>query len=229
MTMKGNFLRVAGLLAISAVLGACASAPAKIQTGPDAETTFDGLVRVDNSKMGKVWARPDIDLNGYTKVLPVITNIQFASAKVLSRSMAMRTNQENFPLSDDEKARFESAAQEIFSAEFAKSTKFQVTDQPGDDVLLVRLEILDVRSTVPPEGMAAQRIYVRSVGDAGLVVELYDSQSKQILARAADKRRFEFPGDRMELASRGLSETQVKRGLEAWGRIMVDGLDAMKN
>ena len=225
---KRTRFRTAVLLVVAGLTGACASSPPSIQTGPGAETTFDGLVRVDNTSMDKVWVRPDIDLNSYSKVIPVIAEIQYASARSVSRSMAMRTNQENFPMSDEEKQRFESAVREVFTAEFAKSQKFQVVDQPGDDVLMVRLELLDVRSTVPPEGMGPGQTYVRSVGDAGLVVELYDSQSKQILARAADRREFDYPGDRVQMTSRGMNESQVKRGLEAWARLMVTGLDSMK-
>ncbi|MCJ7659371.1 MAG: DUF3313 domain-containing protein [Anaerolineales bacterium] len=225
---KRTLSRAAALLAIASLTAACASSPPSIQTGPDAETTFDGLVRVDNTSMKQVWVRPDIDFNSYSKIMPVIAETQYASARSVSRAMAMRTNQESFPMSDEEKQRFESAAREVFTAEFAKSQKFQVVDQPGEDVLTVRIELLDVRSTVPPEGMGPGQTYVRSVGDAGLVVELYDSQSKQILVRAADRREFDYPGDRVQLTSRGMNEAQVKRGLEAWGRLMVGGLDSMK-
>lgn len=225
---KRTRFRTAALLVVAGLTGACASSPPSIQTGPDAETTFDGLVRVDNTSMKQVWVRPDIDLNSYSKIMPVIAETQFASAPSVSRAMAMRTNQENFPMSDEEKQRFESAVREVFTAEFAKSQKFQSVDQPGEGVLMVRLELLDVKSKVPPEGMGPGQTYVRSVGDAGLVVELYDSQSKQILARAADRREFDYPGDRIQLTSRGMNQAQVKRGLETWARIMVAGLDSMK-
>ena len=59
------------LIALSAfMLTACASKPPSFQEGPDAEVTFDGLVRVDNTAFKRVWADPDADLNRYTKILP---------------------------------------------------------------------------------------------------------------------------------------------------------------
>lgn len=220
-------MRVAGLLAISGLLGACTSAPAKFQTGPDAETTFDGLVRVDNTVLSKVWARPDTELTEYTKVLPVVTGVQFRPAKKVYASSARRTNQENFPLSDAEKERFEIAVKETFQEEFAKSEKFELTDQPGDDVLLIRVEILDVASNLPPDA-PGQTLYVRTIGEAGLVLEVFDSKGKQILLRAADRRAFTFPGDQIRMTSRGLTASQVKNGLRGWARVLVKGLDSIK-
>lgn len=221
-------MRAATLFAIATALGACSTQPPTIQSGPGAETTFDGLVAVDNTALSKVWVRPGIDLNGYTKVLPVITDIQYAAAREYKGNMSLRSGQDNFPMSDAEKERFETAAKEIFLEEFAKSEKFQLTDQPGDDVLFIRVGILDVTSKVPPES-PGQRIYVRSLGDAGLVLEVYDSKEKQILARAADRRDFSFPGDQIRMTSRGINESQVRQGLKAWARVLVNGLDSMKN
>lgn len=228
MNIKGNVLRAAGALLIAATLTACASPAPAIQTGPGAETTFDGLVAVDNTALSKVWVRPGVDLNGYAKVLPVITGVQYAAVPEYKGNITLRKSEKYFPMSDAEKERFEAAANEIFLEEFAKSTKFELTDQPGDDVLLIRVEILDVASMVPPEA-PGQRIYVRSVGEAGLVLEVYDSKEKQILARAADRREFSFPGDRIRMTSRGLTETQVRTGLRGWARVLVNGLDSMKN
>lgn len=213
---------------IAAAVTACASPAPAIQTGPGAETTFDGLVAVDNTALSKVWVRPGIDINGYTKVLPVITGVQYAAAREYRGNMSLRSSEKNFPMSDDEKERFEKAVNEIFHEEFSKSGKFEMTDQPGDDVLLVRVEILDVASMVPPDA-PGQKIYVRTLGEAGLVLEVYDSKEKQILARAADRREFSFPGDQIRMTSRGLNESQVKNGLRSWARVLVNGLDSMKN
>ncbi|MCW8846521.1 MAG: DUF3313 domain-containing protein [Gammaproteobacteria bacterium] len=225
---KRTRFRTAALLVVAGLTGACASSPPSIQTGPDAETTFDGLVRVNNTSMNKVWVRPDIDLNSYSKVMPVIAETRYASVRSTSVSVARKMGQDNFALSDDEKMRFQAAVNEIFLAEFAKSQKFQLVDQPGEDVLLVKVELLDVASSVPPQNLGRETIYVRKIGEAGLLLELYDSQSNQVLARASDKREFKYPGDRMELSISGMNANQVKRGLEAWARLMVAGLDSMK-
>ena len=50
------------------LLTGCAQAPA-IQQGPDAETTFDGLVRIDNARFSNAWIDPDVDLSQYSKIM----------------------------------------------------------------------------------------------------------------------------------------------------------------
>jgi hypothetical protein len=64
-TMKSLILVLLSLLIV-----ACTSAPPTLQTGPDAEWTFDGLVRVDNSRFRDAWADPEVEFSQYNKVMP---------------------------------------------------------------------------------------------------------------------------------------------------------------
>jgi hypothetical protein len=52
--------RLIGTAAILAFLAGCQSEPT-VQSGPDAEVTYDGLYRVDNSVMKMAWVKPDLD------------------------------------------------------------------------------------------------------------------------------------------------------------------------
>ena len=54
-------------VAIFAIAG-CTSTPT-FQTGDDAERSFDGLTMMDNTTMGAVWAREDIDITSFRKVM----------------------------------------------------------------------------------------------------------------------------------------------------------------
>jgi hypothetical protein len=219
---------VAGILGGALLVVACAGSKPSIQTGPGAEVTYDGLVRVDNSVMAKVWVRDDIDLSAYNKVLPVVTGVQYRTVKEMSATVARRSNQGEFFIPEDVRKEFETDVVEIFREEFGKSKQFTLTDQPGDDVLLVRAELQDVVSKVPPEGPGREYNYIRSVGDATLVLELYDAGSGEILARAADRREFTTPGDRVERSAPGFNRANVRRGLQYWATILVNALDSLK-
>ncbi|HWM29537.1 MAG TPA: hypothetical protein VNQ14_13830, partial [Woeseiaceae bacterium] len=61
--------RLACLALVAVVAGGCASKPPEIDTSPGAETTFDGLHRVANARADEAWARPGLDLSGYTKIM----------------------------------------------------------------------------------------------------------------------------------------------------------------
>lgn len=58
------------LATTAAILTGCATPAPTIQTGPDAETTRDGLVRVNNSAFKAAWVDPTIDLSRYNKIMP---------------------------------------------------------------------------------------------------------------------------------------------------------------
>ncbi len=73
--MNGTSIR--GVLCLCALAGCAASPTPELQSGPDAEVTFDGLVRADNTIMDSVWARPDIDITGYRKVLFVPLGVSY--------------------------------------------------------------------------------------------------------------------------------------------------------
>ena len=72
------------VIAVAWFLAACAPQPT-IQTGPDAETTFDGLVRVDNSRFANAWVDPDVDLTADNKIIPGGAEFQFRSVQKTSR------------------------------------------------------------------------------------------------------------------------------------------------
>lgn len=220
--------KFAAILAGTMLVAGCAGSKPSIQTGPDAEMTFDGLVRVDNTSMSKVWVRDDIDLSAYNKVLPVVTGVQYRTVKEMSPTVARRSNQGVFYIPEDARQEFEKDVAEVFREEFAKSSKFTLTDKTGDDVLLVRAELQDVVSKVPPEGLGREYTYIRSVGDATLVLEVYDAGSGEILARAVDRREFTTPGQRVERSSEGFNRATVRRGLRSWASVLVSGLDSLK-
>ena len=65
---KAKHVRLAVLPFIAALSYGCASSTPVIDTGPDAEITFDGLHEVKGGSADQAWARPDLDLSQYTKI-----------------------------------------------------------------------------------------------------------------------------------------------------------------
>ena len=70
-------------------LAGCAAKESSIQTGPDAEVTFDGLHKVDNSAFKNAWADPDIDFSRYSKFIAGGAVFEFRAVK---KSNASRTS-----------------------------------------------------------------------------------------------------------------------------------------
>ncbi len=85
-----------------------------------------------------------------------------------------------FPLTDEQKARLQKTLREAFLKELGNVERFEIVTEPGPDVLMIKGAMLDVVSRVPPEPL----------GQATRLIELVDSQSGTVLARAV---RFASP------------------------------------
>jgi hypothetical protein len=92
--------------------------------------------------------------------------------------------------------------------------------------LLIRGALLDVVSFAPPEESMGIRdsVYLSSVGEATLVIELRDSITEAILARAVDRRAAESAFEFRE-SNRVNNTQEVRRLAGTWARLLRDQLD----
>ena len=160
-----------------------------LATGLDAAVTEDGLHRVDPSIMAAAWVRPDLDLTRYTKILFMPTAVQFR--EVVDRAYTARSIQTEFPVSDAMKARLRELWGERFYEDLAEVKSYEMSDEAGHDVLAVQGRLVDVISGVPPDVAASTITTVRWAWEVGIILELRDSISNEILARTISRRREE--------------------------------------
>ena len=217
--------KLAALAALIFAAG-CTTAPS-VQTGPNAETTFDGLVRIDNARFAGAWIDPDIDLRQYTKIIPGGAEFEFRSVQKMSASMARRANEREFWISDSNKQRLVDTVTEVFEEELQKSKYFTVTDEPGPDALIIIGGLHDIVSQVPPEDVGRSEVWLRSVGEATLVIELRDSLSNEVVYRAVERRAAENVGNQMIRANTATTWAEVRRWARRWAVRLREGLDSI--
>ena len=187
----------AAALVLSLYAGSGAAAPKqpRIETGPDAEVTHDGLVRVQKSVVDAAWVKPTLDLTPYKKLMVVSQGVSFRKLEPVSEFQARRESQ--FPVKEENKERLSRELRTAFEEELATLERYEIVNAPGPDVLLLVGAVIDVVSNIPPDIDSARYgrggVWLTSVGDATLVIELRDSESGEILARAADRRAAESP------------------------------------
>jgi len=177
-------------------IGMAAPKQPQIQTGANAEVTADGLVRVKKSVADAAWVKPDFDLTPYKKLMIVSGGVSFKKLKPVSTFQAR--NESEFPVSEENQQMFKDILREEFTRELSKLKRYQIVDKPGPDVLMLIGAVVNVSSNVPPDIDSAQfggrgGVYLTSVGEATLIIELRDSQSNEVLGRAADGRASESP------------------------------------
>ena len=99
-------------LAITLYAGSGGAAPKqpRIETGPDAEVTHDGLVRVQKSVADAAWVKPTFDLTPYKKLMVVSQGIAFRKLEPVSDFQAR--NESQFPVKEENKERLVARAQD---------------------------------------------------------------------------------------------------------------------
>jgi len=206
------------------LLSACNTAPT-YQTGPNAEVSFDGLARVNNSRIGAAWIRPGIDLSTYDSLMLVGAGIEYRSVKDRGNLTASRSRADSFPLDARQRADIEATVQEVFAEELGEVEGFRVVQQAGPDTLALTGALIDVVSFVPPQPLGRTDYYLSELGEATLVLELSDSMSGQILARGVDGRRIDSTG--IGESSRVNNRFELQNELRRWGTIIRNVLETL--
>jgi len=226
--------RIAILAALIVAISGCQSTPT-FQTGEDAEVTHDGLTRMNNTIMDVVWAREDIDLASFDKVMFERVGVEFRaikggpySGRGSTGSVSSRTrNRSEFRLDEETKALVVEEISGAFRKIVTASEAFEVVDTPGYDVLLIKVALLDVVSRVPPESVGRTEIYLDSIGDATLLLEVRDSMSGAIFLRAVDRRAAESVSGSLSPSNRVTNAAEVRRLGQRWARIVSSGLETL--
>ena len=226
-------LLVTTLFVLFALSSGCTSTP-EFQSGPDAEVTHDGLTRLDKTVLDVVWARTDIDLSGYSKIMLEGVGVEFRpvdgpySGRAGTSSIRNTSSRSEFQLDDATKKLVVEEISGAFVEELAKSDKYEVVNAPGPDVLLLRAGLLDVISRVPPTPMGRSSVYLDSVGEATLVMELHDSTSGAILVRAIDRRAAgNATSGTVTESNRATNRAEVRRLGRRWASIIRGGIEAL--
>ena len=212
-------------LALITVLGTACATNLTIDTSADAEVSFDGLYPVEGTRVSKAWARRDLDLSGYNKIMLEGVGIQYRPVKKVATT---RTGGTEFPIPSERKAELREVLREGFRAELGKTDRFEFVSEPGPDVLLIRGALIDVVSHVPPERAGRSDVYLSSVGQATLVLEVIDSQSESVLIRSVDRRAAETMGVGMRSNS-ATNRSEVRRLAARWGSSLREGLEFLAN
>lgn len=216
---------LAALTVSIALLAGCAGSTPTVDTSAEAEMTYDGLYPVKGGTADQAWARPGVDISEYSKIIFEGVGIEYRPGGESGRLSYPRSRTGHFEITDAQKERLESLVRDAFLDELGRSAHFTIVDESGPDVLLIRGALLDVVSYVPPEPIGRGEIYLSSVGEATLMLEIRDSISEAIIARAVDRRAAEDSLGFKE-SNRINNNAEVRRLARTWARLLRERLDS---
>jgi hypothetical protein len=175
-------IRLGVLVLIAAAVSGCGPQPT--QPKPTGAVNIEGLQQVRSQNFEVAFVRPGVRFVNYRKLM------------VDELELAFRTpdrEQNQFPLGEDQKTRFRAAMATAFGEELGKLEAVEVVTEPGPDVLALNVRVQDIVARAPGRRVGGGRagFALETVGEMTLVLELRDSESQEVLARAFDRRAFE--------------------------------------
>jgi len=219
------FLKRSGICALALALSA-ASAIAKDEELPD--VTEDGLHRVQDSKMAIVYADPEANLSGYSKIQLLDAYVAFK--KNWERDQRSGSaNPLRITSKDVENIKNRTAEEfkKVFS-EVLEDGGYPVVAEAGDDVLLLRPAIVNLDVNAPDTMQAGRsRSYTQSAGEMTLYIELYDSVTGDLIAKALD-RKVDRSSSYYTWTNSATNRAAADRIMKGWAEILLGALNEAK-
>lgn len=209
----------AGLASFVVLLGVAALARAD-ESIP--KVTHDGLHLMEDTKLARVWMMPGASLSAYERVKILDCFVAFEKNWQRGRDLSTRITSRQM---DRIKTELAALFREVFIEELERGDGYQVVDETGEDVLLLRPAIIDLDITAPdPVGQNRVQTFGFSAGSMTLVAELYDSLTSDIIARAIDAEGGQGSG--VITWQDGVSNrAQARRILRGWAARLRAALD----
>jgi hypothetical protein len=212
MIARSGLRTILGAVLAAALCAACATE----SRVPD--VTHDGLERVERSKMARAWVKPGVDFSQYTEVGLLDCEVAFRRNWRMNHPGVRTRDMERIKKALAEEFR------KVFTDELEKGG-YPIAAEPDHNVLLIRPAIIDLNVAAPDTNTAGRSdSFTTSAGSMTLVVELYDSVSSEILARAIDRRNARNVGN-VTWTTRGTNTEAARRLLKRWANLLVTKLD----
>lgn len=214
-TVKTLSIMLAGLVLAFSVFAAEGEPPA---------VTVDGLHLVEGTQMARVYAKPDVDLSIYRRIYLVSPQVAFV------KDWQRRQNQvSGQTITNDDVQRIKTDLARLFSETFKQELQdkggYEIVEETGEDVLVVRPAIIDLNIFVPytPRNRN-NRSAIASVGAMTLYMELVDSVTGDKLVKTIDN-KYDRSMTSTFRSNKDRNETAARELLGEWAELLRLALD----
>jgi len=210
----GKFLLIASLLSASGL---------SVAQEDGSELEIEGLQLVEDSNLALVYAQPDIDWGQYSKIYMDEPFVDF-------KENWQRDQNRDHPgwITDNDMAKIKIELSSLFMGVFTETLLeggYELVLETGEDVLLIKPAIIGLDVVAPDRNSTGlTRTYSESAGEMTLYLELYDSVSGEMLAKALD-RKVDRQTGYFEWQNRVTNRAAANRILRVWANVLKEGLD----
>lgn len=187
------------------------------------EYTVEGLKRVTDPKdLSIVYAEPGADLSQYNRVYLVEPYVAFK--KNWQRDQNRGVIKVKTSDMDRIKVNVKELFMEVFTEELVKGG-YELANERAENVLIVKPAIIDLNVNAPDIRTSGRsNTYTDSAGSMTLYIELYDSETDDLLAKALDPTADRQAGF-MQWQTGPANRAAGKRMMRPWAEALRKGLD----
>ncbi len=187
------------------------------------QTSHDGLVLRQGKVAKVVYVRPGVDFSRYKRIAILDCAVAFRKdwQRDQERSGKRITQKDMDAIRTGLSAEF----LKVFTDELQNKGGYEIVTTGAEDVLVLRPAIIDLDVTAP-DTMEAGRGYTltESAGAMTLYLEIFDSVTSQILARAIDREASRGMG-RIQWSNRVTNKAEADRILRRWASALRAAFD----
>ena len=199
----------------------------QVQSTDAPAVSFDGLHLTSDSKFAIAYVNPEADFSIYDEFLMLDAYVAFKKNwQRDTRVGGRRVSNKHM-----EKIKKEAAEllHETFQNELDEKGGYKFVTAPDDNVMILRPALIDLEITAPDIPVAGRvTSYVASAGAATLYIEMYDSVSGDILARAIDRRAMQDYGH-ARWANSVTNRADARRMFRRWGELLRTAMDEVRS
>ena len=187
----------------------------------------EGMELVKDSDLATVYADPGADLSIYNRIWLQDATVAFKKnwQRDQNRSYRLKVRTEDMERIQEDVA---TLFREVFTEELLDGG-YELAEEIGDDVLLVKPAIVDLDVTAPDIQHASRTYsYSESAGEMTLNLELFDSLTGDKIAKATDRKRDYRRGYaewRTSVSNRG----DARRMMRSWAKALRSALDEARS
>jgi len=190
------------------------------------EVTVEGLQLIKDSNLALVYAEPGINLGQYSKVY--LDDAYIAFKKNWQRDQNRHHPQK---VKADDMARMKAELSSLFREVFSRTLEdggYELVTERAEDVLLLKPAIINL-DVVAPDTMDANRgnSYSETTGEMTLYLELYDSLTDDLIAKALDRKINRQTGY-FQWQNHVTNRAAANRILQVWANVLKEGLDVAR-
>lgn len=208
------------LVILVTLLSICSYSSAQENT---TNATIDGLELIDDTRLALVYVKADANLGQYNKIY--LDDAYIAFKKNWQRN---QNRSQAHKVSSDDMSRIKSELSSLFREVFSKTLiegGYELVTERDNDVLLVRPSIINLDITAADTNSANRtQSFSETAGEMTLYLELYDSVTDDLIAKALDRQMDRRTGF-FQWQNHVTNRAAANRILQVWANVLKEGLD----